>query len=226
MIRFDVVSAVPKILSSPLNESIIKRARDKKLVEIYVHDLRNYAVGRYRQIDDRPYGGGAGMVLKPEPMFECIEHLVSERQYDNVIFLTPQGRKFNQKFANELSLSRNLILVCGHYKGVDQRIIDRFVTLELSVGDYVLTGGEIASLIVIDSVIRLIPGAIGDSESLLTDSFQSEAGFDAPVFTRPAEFKGMRVPEVLLTGNHEKIRKWREEHGAKKYKKIKRRKLK
>lgn len=224
MIRFDVISAVPKILYSPLNESIIKRAVERKLIAIHVHDLRDYAAGRYKQIDDKPYGGGAGMVLKPEPMFKCIEKLVSEREYDNIIFLTPQGSRFNQKLANELSLSRNLILICGHYKGIDQRIIDRFVTTELSVGDYVLTGGELATLVVIDAVVRLIPGAIGDSESLLTDSFQAESGFDAPVYTRPAEFEGMKVPEVLLAGDHEKIRRWRSEHGRKKFRKLKQKK--
>jgi len=222
MIRFDVVSSVPRILSSPLSESIIKRAQEKKLVEIHVHDLRDYASGHYRQIDDRPYGGGAGMVLKPEPMFRCIEQLISERQYENIIFLTPQGRKFDQKCANQLSLSRNLILICGHYKGIDQRIIDRFVTMELSIGDYVLTGGELAALVVIDAVARLIPGVLGDSESLLTDSFQSDNGFDAPVYTRPAEFEGMEVPKVLLTGDHEKIKRWRNEHATKKYRNIKR----
>ena len=224
MIRFDVISAVPKIMESPLGESIIKRARNKRLVEIWLHDLKDYASGKYRQVDDKPFGGGAGMVLKPEPAAKCIEKLLSERKYDAVIYLTPQGTKFSQIRANKLSLMKNIMLICGHYKGLDQRIIDKFVTHELSIGDYVLTGGEIAAVVVIDSVVRLIPGVLGDSESALTDSFQTESGFDSPVYTRPAEFEGMKVPEVLLGGNHKQINEWRFEHGNKKYKKVKRKK--
>jgi tRNA (guanine37-N1)-methyltransferase len=222
--RIDVISAVPKILFAPLNESIIKRAREKKVIEIFVHDLRTYAKGRYRQIDDRPFGGGAGMVIMPEPVFSCIEELFSERSYNEVIYLSPQGKKLNQKKVNALSLCRNIILICGHYKGIDQRIIDRFVTIELSIGDYVLSGGEIPALVVIDSIARLLPGALGDSESALTDTFQTESGFDAPLYTRPAEFRGMKVPEVLLEGDHKKIQKWRSEEGLKKFKKVKRKK--
>jgi tRNA (guanine37-N1)-methyltransferase len=222
--RIDVISAVPKILFAPLNESIIKRAREKKVIEIFVHDLRKYAKGRYRQIDDRPFGGGAGMVLMPEPVFDCVEELFLERSYDEVIYLSPQGKKLNQKKVNALSLCRNIILICGHYKGIDQRIIERFVTLELSIGDYVLSGGEIPALVVIDSISRLQPGALGDSEAALTDSFQTESGFDAPLYTRPAEFRGMKVPEVLLQGDHKKIKKWRHDEGLKKYKKVKRKK--
>jgi tRNA (guanine37-N1)-methyltransferase len=222
--RIDVISAVPKILFAPLNESIIKRAREKKVIEIFVHDLRDYAKGKYRQIDDRPFGGGAGMVLMLEPVFECIEELFSERSYDEVIYLSPQGKKLNQRKVNALSLCRNIILICGHYKGIDQRIIDRFVTMELSIGDYVLSGGEIPALVVIDSIARLQPGALGDSEAALTDSFQTESGFDAPLYTRPAEFRGMKVPEVLLQGDHKKIQKWRLDEGLKKYKKVKRKK--
>jgi len=222
--RIDVISAVPKILLGPLDESIIKKASDKKLVEIFVHDLRDYASGKYRQVDDRPFGGGAGMVLKPEPLFKCLELLVSRRNYDNIIFLTPQGAKYDQKKANVLSLNNNIILVCGHYKGIDQRVIDRFVTMELSIGDYVLTGGEIAALAVIDSLVRLLPGALGDSESALTDSFQTDSGFDAPQYTRPAEYKGMKVPEVLLSGDHKKVSEWRLKAGQKKFRKVKKRK--
>jgi tRNA (guanine37-N1)-methyltransferase len=222
--RIDVISAVPKILLGPLNESIIKKASDKKLVEIFVHDLRDYASGRYKQVDDRPFGGGAGMVLKPEPLFKCLEMLVSRINYDNIIYLTPQGARYDQKKANVLSLNKNIILVCGHYKGIDQRVIDRFVTMELSIGDYVLTGGEIAALAVIDSVVRLLPGALGDSESALSDSFQTLSGFDAPQFTRPAEYKGMKVPEVLLSGDHKKISDWRQRAGQKKFRKVKKRK--
>jgi tRNA (guanine37-N1)-methyltransferase len=222
--RIDVISAVPKILLSPLNESIIKKACDKKLVEIFVHDLREYASGKYRQVDDRPFGGGAGMVLKPEPLFKCLEMLLNNRKYDNVIYLTPQGIKFNQKKANALSLNKNIILICGHYKGIDQRVIDKFVTLELSIGDYVLTGGEIAALVIIDSLVRLLPGALGDGESALSDSFQTESGFDAPLYTRPQEYKGMKVPDVLLMGDHKKIKEWRHKAGTKKFTKVKKRK--
>lgn len=223
--RIDVISALPKILESPLNESIIKRAKEKKLVEIYVHDLKQYAEGKYRQVDDKPFGGGAGMVLKPEPLFKCISNLAAQRKYDKIIYLTPQGTKFNQKKANKLSLSKNLMLICGHYKGIDQRVIDKFVTMELSIGDYVLTGGETAAAVVIDALVRLIPGVLNDSESALTDSFQTEQGFDAPVYTRPAEYEGMKVPEVLVNGNHKEIEKWRFEEGNRKYRKIKRKKI-
>ena len=224
--RIDVISAVPKILSAPLGESIIKRAREKKVVDIHVHDLRDYAKGKYRQIDDKPFGGGAGIVIKPEPVFKCIEKLYSERTYDEVIYLTPQGKKLNQKRVNALSILSSIILISGHYKGIDQRIIDRWVTMELSVGDYVLSGGEIPALVLIDSIVRLLPGALGDSEAALTDSFQTDEGFDAPQYTRPAEYEGMKVPEVLLTGDHEKIKKWRAEEGGKKFRKVKRRKSK
>lgn len=220
--RIDVISAVVKLLESPLNESILKRAQDKKIAEIVVHDLRDYASGKYRQVDDKPFGGGAGMVLKTEPLFKCIEKLKSERKYDEVIYLSPQGTKFTQKKANRLSLSKNLLFVCGHYKGIDQRVIDKFVTKEISIGDYVITGGEAAAVVVIDAVVRLLPGVLGDSESALTDSFQTEAGFDAPVYTRPAVYEGMKVPEVLLNGNHKEIAAWRAEQGSKKFKKVKR----
>jgi tRNA (guanine37-N1)-methyltransferase len=225
MMRIDVISAVPKILKSPLGESILKRAQQKKLVKIVVHDLRKYAKGNYRQVDDKPFGGGAGMVLKPEPLFECLEKLKGQRKYDEVIYLTPQGLKFTQKKANRLSLKENLILICGHYKGVDQRVIESFVTKEISIGDYVITGGESAAVVVIDAIVRLLPGVLGDSESALTDSFQVESGFDAPVYTRPAEYKGMKVPEVLLGGNHKEIEKWRIETGTKKFNRVKRKKI-
>lgn len=223
--RIDVISAVPKIMLTPLNESIIKRAREKKLVNIYVHDLRDYAEGKYKQVDDRPYGGGAGMVLKPEPFFKCIERLRSERDYDDIIHLSPQGIRFSQKRANALSLRENLMILCGHYKGIDQRVIDEFVTVEISIGDYVLSGGEIAALVLIDSIVRLIPGVLGDSEAALTDSFQTESGFDAPQYTRPAEYKKLKVPDILLTGNHKQIDEWRRNQGEKKYRKIKKKKI-
>ena len=224
--RIDVVSSVPALLKSPLNESILKRAKKKKLVKIFIHDLRKYSEGKYRRVDDKPFGGGAGMVLKPEPLFKCIETLLESRKYDEIIYLTPQGKKFNQKKANKLSIAENLMLICGHYKGIDQRVIDKFVTSEISVGDYVLTGGELAAAIVIDASVRLIPGVIGDGESALSDSFQTESGFDSPVYTRPAVYRNMNVPEILLSGNHKEIEKWRFEQGREKYRAVKLKKRK
>ncbi len=223
--RIDVISAIPAIMTSPLEESILKRAQKKKLAEIIVHDLRDYASGKYRHVDDRPFGGGPGMALMPEPLFRCLDGLTAQREYGEIIYLTPQGKKFNQKQANNLSLKENVVLICGHYKGIDQRVIDAFVTKEISIGDYVLTGGELAALVLIDSIVRLIPGALGDCQSALSDSFQTESGFDAPVYTRPADFRGMKVPAILLEGNHKKISEWRSEQGMKKYKKVKRKKL-
>ncbi|MBZ0201936.1 MAG: tRNA (guanosine(37)-N1)-methyltransferase TrmD [Ignavibacteria bacterium] len=222
--RIDVLSAVPALLDSTINESIIKRARSRNLAEINVHNLRDYADGKYRQVDDSPFGGGAGMVLKPEPIFRCMQKLLGEREYDEVIYLTPQGVKLNQKKANVLSLKSSLIIICGHYKGIDQRVIEKFVTEEISIGDYVLTGGETAAAVLIDAVVRLIPGVLNDSESALTDSFQTESGFDSPVYTRPAEYEGMKVPEVLLNGNHKDIARWRGQEGLKKYNKVKKKK--
>ena len=223
--RIDVISAVVKILEAPLNESIIKRAQEKGLAEIVLHNLRDYATDKFRHVDDKPFGGGAGMVLKAEPLFSCLDKLLGERKYDEVIYLSPQGAKFTQKKANMLSLKKNLLFICGHYKGIDQRVIDKYVTKEISIGDYVITGGEAAAIVVIDSIVRLLPGVLGDSESALTDSFQVESGFDAPVYTRPAEIDGMKVPEVLLGGNHKEIAAWRLEQGKKKYSKVKRKKL-
>lgn len=220
--RIDVISAVVKIFDGPLSESILKRAQEKKIAEIVLHNLRDYADGSYRQVDDKPFGGGAGMLLKPEPLFKCLNRLLAERDYDEVIYLSPQGVKFNQKRANALSLSENLIFICGHYKGIDQRVIDKFVTREISIGDYVITGGETAAIVVIDAIVRLLPGVLNDSESALTDSFQTESGFDAPAYTRPAVYEGLKVPEVLLKGNHKDIAAWRMEQGKKKYKRVKR----
>lgn len=214
MMRIDVITGLPKILMSPLSESIIKRAREKTLVEIMVHDLRDYTTGKHRTIDDTPYGGGAGMILKPEPVFACVEALQRERRYDEVIYLAADGERLTQQTANELSLKANLILLCGHYKGIDERIREALITREISIGDYVLTGGEIPALVLIDAVVRLIPGAISDGESLLTDSFQAHL-LDAPQYTRPAEFRGMKVPEVLLSGNHRDVVAWREGQSVK-----------
>lgn len=208
IMRIDIISGLPKILTSPLNNSIIKRARKSKKVKIVVHDLRKFTHDKHKTIDDLPYGGGAGMVLKPEPIFECIEYLKSKRTYDEIIYLTADGEVFNQSIANELSLKDNLILLCGHYKGIDERIRQHLITREISIGDYILTGGEVAALVVVDAIVRLIPGVISDAESLLTDSFQ-DGLLDAPVYTKPSIYKGMKVPEVLLSGNHKKISEWR-----------------
>jgi tRNA (guanine37-N1)-methyltransferase len=212
--RIDVVTGFPKFLEGPLNESIIKRAQEKGLAEIVVHDLREYTHDRHKTIDDTPFGGGAGMVLKPEPVFECIGKLQAERQYDNIVYLSADGVPYTQAIANRLSLNTNLLLLCGHYKGIDERIRESLVTLELSIGDYVLTGGELPALVVVDSVVRLLPGVLNDGESLLDDSFQ-EGLLGAPCYTRPAEFQGMKVPQVLLSGNHAEIAAWRQEQQRK-----------
>lgn len=208
--RIDVVTGFPKLLEGPLHESMLKRALEKGVATIVVHDLRDYTRDRHKSIDDTPYGGGAGMVLKPEPVFDCIEKLRSERQYDYVIYLTADGVPLTQRLANQLSLATNMVLLCGHYKGIDERIRKELVTMELSIGDYVLTGGELPALVLIDAVVRLLPGVLHDGESLLDDSFQ-EGLLGAPVYTRPAEFRGMKVPDVLLSGNHEEIDAWRRE---------------
>jgi tRNA (guanine37-N1)-methyltransferase len=210
MMRIDVVTGFPRLVAGPLQESMLKRAQDLGSVEIRIHDLREYTTDRHRTIDDTPFGGGAGMILKPEPVFACVDRLQAERRYDSVIYLSADGETLNQQMANTLSLSTNLILLCGHYKGIDERIRERLVTREISIGDYVLTGGELPALVLIDSIVRLIPGVLHDGTSLLDDSFQ-EGLLDAPQYTRPAEFRGMSVPEVLLSGNHELIEGWRHE---------------
>jgi tRNA (guanine37-N1)-methyltransferase len=214
MMRIDIVTGLPKILTSPLSESIIKRAQERRLVEIVVHDLRDYATDKHRTIDDAPYGGGAGMIMKAEPVFACIEALRQQRRYDDVVYLTADGERLTQQVANEFSLKSNLLLLCGHYKGVDERIREALITREVSIGDYVLTGGELPALVLADAVVRLIPGAMNDGESLLSDSFQANQ-LGAPQYTRPADFRGMKVPEVLLSGNHADIAVWREEQSAK-----------
>jgi tRNA (guanine37-N1)-methyltransferase len=209
-VRIDIISVVPKVLTGPLSESIIKRAQDRNLVEIVVHDLREYGLGKYHAVDDEPFGGGAGMVLRCEPIFTLIRKLQAERTYDEIIFLTPDGKTFNQDIANDLSLKGNMIMLCGRYKGIDERIRQALVTMEISIGDYVLTGGELAAAILVDAIVRLLPGALGDSESAMLDSFQTGL-LDAPLYTRPAEFEGMKVPDVLQTGDHKKIAEWRAE---------------
>jgi len=207
--RIDIVTGLPKLLESPLQESILRRAQDKGKVELFVHDLREYTHDKHKTIDDTPYGGGAGMVLKPEPVFECVETLQKERSYDEIILLAADGEQLTQSLANELSLKQNLILVCGHYKGVDERVREALVTRAVSIGDYVLTGGELAAAVVVDAVVRLVPGVLNDSESALSDSFQ-DGMLGAPQYTRPPEFRGMKVPEVLLSGNHTDIEQWRQ----------------
>lgn len=214
-IRFDIISAVPQLMTSFLEHSIVGRAREKGLVEIVVHNLHDYATDRFRHIDDTPYGGGAGMIIQCEPVFACIEQLMAERAYDDVIYLCPDGAVLDQSSANELSLKTNIILLAGHYKGIDQRIRDVLVTREISIGDYVLSGGELPAALVVDCVTRLIPGVISDAESLLEDSFMTGL-LDAPHYTKPADFRGMLVPDVLRSGDHARIKKWRHEQALQK----------
>jgi len=208
--RVDIISALPEIFKGPLDESIPGRAQKKELLTVEIHDLREYATGKYRKVDDYPFGGGAGMVLKPEPIFACFEHIRSiEGEIDEVIFLSPDGEVFNQSMANELSLKNRLVMLAGHYKGVDQRVRDTLVTREISIGDYVLSGGELPAMVLVDAIARILPGVLGDSTSALTDSFQ-DGYLDAPAYTRPAKYNGLSVPEVLLSGDHKRIEEWRE----------------
>ena len=209
-LRIDIVCVVPQVLESVISTSIVGRARERGQVEIVLHNLHDYATDKYRHIDDTPYGGGAGMIIQCEPVFECIEALQRERTYDDVIYLCPDGEVLTQAACNTMSLARNLILLCGHYKGIDQRIRDVLVTREISIGDYVVTGGEIAAGVLTDAIVRLIPGVVGDAESVLDDSFMHGV-LDAPMYTKPALFRGMAVPDVLLSGNHALIRTWRQE---------------
>lgn len=221
--RFDLISAVPELLHSPLNTSILKRAQNKGKVEIFVHNLRDYAYNKHRIIDDKPFGGGAGMVLKPEPFFECINKLRKEVTHDVVIFPSPRGKIFDQKDANRLSLVNNVLFVIGHYKGIDERVIEYFQGEEYSIGNFVLTGGELPALMMIDAIIRVIPGVLNDSESALSDSFQDGDVIGAPCYTRPAEYAGLKVPDVLLSGNHEAVQDWKLEQSkvlTNKWKKI------
>ncbi len=209
--RIDLVTAFPELVTAPLGESILKRAQDKQIVNIVIHDLRLFTADKHHQVDDYPFGGGAGMVMKPEPFFSCVEKIIAEQpqvKQRKVIFLSPQGRLFTQKMANELASWEQLILLCGHYKGVDERVIQGLVDEEISIGDYVLTGGELPALILVDAVVRLLPGVLNDSESAATDSFQQE-WLDCPYYTRPEEYRGMKVPSVLLSGHHANIEKWR-----------------
>lgn len=208
--RIDIITVLPEMLESPLGCSIIKRACDKGLAEIHVHNLRDYTTNRYRKVDDYPFGGEAGMVMQIEPVDRCLEALRSERHYDEVIFTAPDGEVFNQQMANSLSMLENIIILCGHYKGIDYRIREHLITREISVGDYVLTGGEMPAAIITDAIVRLLPGAIGDEQSALTDSFQDNL-LEPPIYTRPAEYKGWRVPDILLSGHQAKIDAWKHE---------------
>lgn len=207
--RIDILSVVPELLESPLNHSIVKRARDKGLAEIHVHNIREYGLGRYRQVDDYSFGGDAGMVMMIEPVYNLISKLKREREYDEVIYTSPDGEILSQGLANELSLKGNIIILCGHYKGIDHRIREHLITREISVGDYVLSGGEIPAAMIADAVVRLIPGVLGDEQSALSDSFQ-DGLLAPPVYTRPAEFNGWNVPEILLSGDPKKISQWQE----------------
>ena len=217
--RIDILTVVPDLLTSPLNESILRRAQEKGLAEIVVHNIRDYTPYKHGQVDDYPFGGEAGMVMMVEPVYRLIEKLRSEREYDEIIFTSPDGITYNQQEANRLSTLGNIIILCGHYKGIDHRIREHLITREISVGDYVLTGGELAAAIIADSVVRLLPGAIGDEESALTDSFQDNL-LTPPIYTRPAEFNGWKVPEVLTSGNFAKIEAWREEQAYERTKRL------
>jgi len=208
--QIDIISVVPELLHSPFSHSILKRAKDKNLLSVNLIDLRDYGIGGYKQVDDYAFGGGAGMVLMPEPLVHCIESLKNKVQYDEIIYLSPDGITLNQKLANQLSLKENLLLICGHYKGIDQRVRDHFITMEISIGDYVLSGGELAAAVLVDSIGRLIPGVLNDETSALTDSFQDNL-LAPPVYTRPADFRGFKVPEILLSGHEAKIEEWRYE---------------
>lgn len=223
MMRIDIISAVPDLLNSPLQTSIIKRSRDFQKVEINVHNLRDYTHDKHKVIDDKPFGGGAGMLLKPEPFFECIESLKSRREYQHIIYSCPKGKIFNQRMANRFSIAENIIIIAGHYKGIDDRVREAFATDEVSIGNFVLSGGELPALIIVDAIVRLIPGVLGDAESALSDSFQDGDVVEPPYYTRPANYKGMKAPEVLLSGNFKKIEDWKKDQSrvlTEKWKKI------
>lgn len=213
MMRIDIITVLPEIFNGPLNQSILKRAQEKGLVTLQVHNLRDYSTSKHRQVDDYAFGGGAGMVLMAEPIFAIIEKLKTERTYDEIIYMSPDGELFDQKMANTLSLKQNFIILCGHYKGVDERVRKHLITKEISIGDYVLSGGELAAAVVSDALIRLVPGVLSDETSALTDSFQDDL-IAPPVYTRPEDFRGMKVPEILLSGHEKKINEWRYEQSV------------
>ena len=217
MNHLDIITCQPELLKSPLNHSILKIAQDKNLIEIKIHNLRDFSENKHKKVDDYAFGGGGGMVLKIEPIYKCLEFIKKQNEVDEVIYMSPDGEKLNQKMSNELSLKKNLVIICGHYKGIDERIRENLITREISIGDYVLTGGELPAAILIDSIIRLIPGVVSNESAALSDSFQDNL-LGHPNYTRPSEFNGWKVPEVLLSGNHEKIRKWEEEEAIKRTK--------
>lgn len=212
--RIDIITLLPSLLASPFADSIMQRAIKRGLAEVHIHDLRAYGAGKHKQLDDYQFGGGAGLVMMCEPIFTCIEELQAQRSYDEIIYMTPDGKVFNQSTANNLSLKQNLIILCGHYKGIDQRIRDELITLELSIGDFVMSGGELGAAVISDAIIRLIPGVLNDESSALTDSFQ-DGLLAPPVYTRPSEFRGLKVPALLLSGNFAKIEEWRHEQALK-----------
>lgn len=217
--RIDIISVVPDLLNSPFQHSILQRAIEAKLVDVHIHNLRDFGLNNYNQIDDYQFGGGAGMVMMIEPIDQCITQLKSQRDYDEIIYMTPDGETLNQNISNQLSLKKNMIILCGHYKGVDQRVRDHFITREISIGDYVLSGGELAAAVLCDSIIRLIPGVLGNETSALTDSHQ-DGLLAPPVYTRPADYKGWKVPEILTSGNTPKIESWREQKAVERTQKL------
>ena len=217
LIRIDIITGFPYMFDSVFSSSIIKIGQEKNLVKIVRHNLHDYAEDKYKHIDDTPFGGGAGMLIKCQPVFDCIEGLMSERKYDEIVYVTADGERLTQNTSNRLSLCRNIIILCGHFKGIDQRIRDTFVTMEISIGDFVLSGGELPAMVIVDSIVRLIPGVLGDMESGLEDSYMNGL-LEAPNYTKPAEYRGMKVPDVLLSGNHAEIKKWREEQALSKTK--------
>ncbi len=216
--QIDIISLLPSLLESPLNHSILKRAQNKGLVNINIHNLRDYSTHKQKQVDDYQYGGGAGMVLMIEPIVNCIEYLKAATKYDDIIYMSPDGELLNQNISNEISLKKNILILCGHYKGIDERVREHFITREVSIGDYVLTGGELAANVLIDSVARLLPGVLNNETSALEDSFQDNM-ISPPVYTRPSEFRGMKVPEILLSGNEKLIQNWRTEQSIERTKK-------
>jgi len=216
--RIDIITVLPELLESPLQHSIMKRAQQKGLLEIHLHQLRDFGKGKHKQVDDYQYGGGAGMVMMVEPLANCIEQLSQQYTYDEIIFLTPDGTTLNQSISNQLSLNKNLLMICGHYKGIDERIRDQYVTMEISIGDYVLSGGELAAAVLVDSIGRLLPGVLNDETSALFDSFQDDL-LAPPVYTRPADYKGWKVPDILLSGNDKAIEEWRYEKSMERTKK-------
>lgn len=217
--RIDIITVLPPLLEGPLNHSIVKRAREKGLLDLHIHDLRDFSVDKHRSVDDYAFGGDAGMVMSIEPIDRAISHLTSQREYDEIIYTSPDGPRFDQREANRLALAGNLIILCGHYKGIDQRIRDQLITTEISIGDYVLTGGELAAAVITDSVVRLLPGAISDETSALSDSFQ-DGLLAPPVYTRPADYKGWKVPEILLSGHAAKIDQWKHEQALERTRKL------